>query len=104
MSINGADIGPAMTPQDVFVHIRRLLDLDDEEILDALQVGAGRMEGDRENTLVDLSDVDHALAIQQARTVTRARITAWRRRARHMTWLELRVLLLGLTDVVLGPK
>lgn len=104
MVVDGADLGPAMAPQDLFVHLRQLLDLEDQEILDALQAGAGRMEADPEGTLVELSDADHALAIEQARAVTRSRVTAWRRRARHMTWLELRVLLLGLKDVLLAPK
>ena len=73
------------------------LPLTNDEILDVMRVGAA-VVADRPETLVDLEADQVQLAIDQAASVTAGRIEAWRRRAREMTWLELRVFFVGLRE------
>ena len=98
------DLGVPMSPADVFIALRQIAELEDDEMLQAFAAGADRIEaGDAPPALLAaLGGIPHVVA--QARAVTPSRLVAWRRRGREMTWPELRVLLLGLRDVILGPK
>lgn len=98
ISADGVDLGPPMLPQDVFLALRVSLALEDDEILDAFELGAARVERDPDRSLRELSTADRQAAIDAARQVTRSRLQAWRKRARHMTWLELRILFVGLRE------
>jgi hypothetical protein len=62
--------------------------------MDVFRAGAERLaSGDRYPELSD-AEIDHAIAA--VAEITPSRMEAWRRRGREMTWLELRVFLLGL--------
>lgn len=99
MSVGGVDLGPAMRPQDVFAALRRILALrEPAEVVEIMRLGAQELR-DAPQRAVELDDTDRALAIEQAESVTSSRVDAWRRRAREMTWLELRVLLIGLAAI-----
>ncbi len=93
MVLRGADLGPPLKPQDMLIWLRLLMQLDDQEILDAF---AAVLAADPAATFPELlaGEVDELLAASAE--VTRSRVDAWRRRNREMTWLELRALLLGL--------
>lgn len=96
MAGEAGHLGPAMRPQDIFVLIRRASDLrDDHEVVEVLRLGAAAIH-DQPSLVPDLSDADRDTAITQAGDATPSRVMAWRKRAREMTWLELRVLLIGL--------
>jgi hypothetical protein len=99
MTIDGVDLGPSMTPQDVLIWLRIGCGLDDADVLPALRAGADRLEqtGDL-LAMAELSDADRAAAVRQARDATNSRLVAWRRRNRQMTWLELRALFVGLRE------
>ena len=104
MVVDGVDLGHAMTPQDVLVWMRVACDLDDDEIAAAMLAGADRVERDMHDpaaerpTLAELPEPERREAVRAAREVTRSRVDAWRRRHRHMTWGELRVLFVGLRE------
>ena len=93
-----------MLPADLYIALRQLLDLTDDELLDGFAAGATRLlAGDASPALLAALD-QPADAAAAAQAVTRARLQAWRKRGRQMTWPELRVLLLGLRDVVLPER
>jgi hypothetical protein len=107
MVIDGADLGAAMTPSDLFIELRLIASLESTEIIEAMHVGADRVESDMRGapqssrpTLWMLTPAERTAAIDNARTVTGSRIDAWRRRHRQMTWPELRILLIGLRGVI----
>ena len=109
MVIDGADLGAAMTPNDVLIELRLITELQDDEIIDAMAAGADRVERDMTEdpqsgmpALAALAPEERLAVIEVARSVTRSRIDAWRRRHRQMTWPELRVLLLGLRGKLTG--
>lgn len=106
MVLDGQDLGPAMSPSDVYVDLRHLLDLDDDEIIEAFRLGAAALvEAERgPGSALVMGIEDEAGAIEAALAVTRSRVTGWRRRARQMTWPELRVLLLGLRALIMGGR
>ncbi|MEW5425089.1 hypothetical protein [Amorphus sp. 3PC139-8] len=97
MVVDGRDLGPAMTPGDVMIWLRQILELDEVAIVAAMYAGAARLAEDPE-CLPDLDPSEIARTLEEAREVSRSRVDAWRKRARHMTWLELRVLLIGLRE------
>lgn len=102
MIVDGVDLGHAMTPQDVLIWLRVSCGLDDDEIVPALLAGADRVERDMADptverpALAELPESERRQAVHLAREVTRSRVDAWRRRHRHMTWGELRLLFVGL--------
>lgn len=49
--------------------------------------------------LAELSEADRIAAVEQAREVTKSRVMAWRKRNRHMSWDELRILFVGLREM-----
>lgn len=104
MVIDGVDLGRAMTPQDLLVWLRVACHLDDDEIVPAMLAGADRVERDMADpaaerpVLAELPEDERREAVRAAREVTRSRVDAWRRRHRHMTWGELRVLFVGLRE------
>ena len=109
MVIDGADLGAVMTPSDVLIELRLITELQDDEIIDAMAAGADRVERDMAKApqsgmpaLAVLPPEERLAVIEVARSVTRSRIAAWRRRHRQMTWPELRVLLLGLRGKLTG--
>ena len=109
MVIDGADLGAVMTPSDVLIELRLITELQDDEIIDAMAAGADRVERDMTEdpqsgmpALAALAPEERLAVIEVARSVTRSRIDAWRRRHRQMTWPELRVLLLGLRGKLTG--
>ena len=112
MIIDGIDLGPSMPPQEIYILLRRLMDLDNDEIITAFRIGRDRVARDMGPNPVDaavpalgyLSKADRDIALSQTADVSRSRLVAWRKRARDMTWLELRILLLGLHSVVLDNK
>ncbi|MGI8839711.1 MAG: hypothetical protein ACR2F8_02835 [Caulobacteraceae bacterium] len=99
----GAELGESLLPADIYIEVRRLVDLTDGEIIDAFAAGAAALaEGAGQGALVAVGD--RSGAIEAAAAVTRSCLAAWRKRGRQMTWDELRVLLLGLRGIVLDPK
>ncbi|MFE1598155.1 hypothetical protein [Methylobacterium sp. ID0610] len=103
MVVAGLDLGTAMVPADVYIEIKRLLELDDDKILAAFAAGADALaKGDAAGPLVE--DIDDLDATSAALEVSRSRLKAWRKHARQMTWPELRVLLLGLRSIVLADR
>lgn len=99
--VDGKDLGPAMRPQDIFLWLRQLLCLEPAEVVEAMRLGAAALEA-RPEIASELAPGDRELAVRQALEATPSRVDAWRRRAREMTWLELRVLLAGLREVEMG--
>lgn len=99
---DGIDLGTAMTPCDVYIELRALLFLEDDELIEAFRIGAADiMEADAGPGSALVLHVGNRDAVcHAALAVTRSRLVAWRRRAREMTWPELRVLMLGLRSVV----
>lgn len=98
--VDGVDLGPSMRPQDIYILLRHTFELEDDEMLDAFAAAADRVEadlsGDGERAMAELTDAQRERAMAEAREVSRSRLDAWRRRGREMSWLELRMLLLGL--------
>ena len=103
MKLDGVDLGPAMLPQDILIWMR-LCGVDDDEIIPAFQAGADRLKrvvedpASPDRLMAELSLEDRTEVVRQARVVTPSRVLAWRRRHRHMTWLELRVMFVGLRE------
>lgn len=93
MVVRGQNLGPALKPQDVFVWLKLLMGLDDEDVLAAFAAVPGT---DPARTYPELTEAEIAAMLIANTQVTRSRITAWRKRNREMTWLELRALFLGL--------
>ena len=93
-----------MSPVDVYIEVKRLLQLDDDELLQAFAAGAAMLaESLADGHLVEeLTNCE--AAISAATEVTRSRLTAWRKRGREMTWDELRVFLLGARGLVLETR
>lgn len=101
MIVDGQDLGAAMTPSDILIELRIFLQVDDEDILEAMSAGADRVEADLDNPdgkLRLLSRDERVSAVAEARELTRSRLTAWRKRHREMTWPEMRILLIGLRE------
>lgn len=97
MIVAGRNLGPALKPQDVFIWLKLLLELEPDEILEAFaRADAGRLA----QAYPELTDLEIGAMISGAAEVTPSRIDAWRRRNREMTWLELRTLLAGLRGSV----
>ena len=100
MTVDGVDLGRAMLPNDVYIILKRVADLDDDEMLEAFQAGIAHLAalpadaapGER----IGMTAAEAEAAIKAASEVTRSRLRAWRARARQMTWGELRVLIRGL--------
>lgn len=101
MVVDGQDLGPAILPQRLFVVLRRILKLrDDNDVLEIFAEAVDRLEdGDRTMLFGGLSDADYDTMIAQARDVSPSRFRAWREGHRHMTWWEMYALLLGLLEL-----
>lgn len=98
MRVGARNLGPPLTPQDILIWLRLLLQLDDDEILEAYAAtGAEKLA----LAWSELSSEEIDAMMAEAAQVTRSRLTAWRRRHREMTWLELRALLVGLRSTTL---
>lgn len=104
----GASLGAAMFPADIFIVTRQLAGLDDKEAAAVMRLGALRvfdeLEADdgRRPSLAEIGEIEQRRAVEAAMEVTPARVVAWRRRHREMTWPELRIWLIGLKQTVLG--
>lgn len=100
--VNTGNLGRAMLPAEVFVILKRELDLDDDDLLNAFARGVEILAdlpedaNDRQRMGLRSDETDDAIAA--ASEVTRSRLSAWRKHQRQMTWPELRVLCRGLTD------
>lgn len=106
--VGGKDLGQPMRPSDIYIRLRRLLHLDDDELLAAFAAGVGCVERDLgpdparpdAPALMELEPAERVAAAAEAREITRSRLDAWRKRHREMTWRELRVLFAGLLETV----
>ena len=101
MVVDGKDLGPAILPQRLFVVLRKILKLpDDNDVLEIFAEAVDRLEdGDRTMLFGGLSDADYDTMIAQARDVSPSRFRAWREGHRHATWWEIYALLLGLLEL-----
>jgi len=105
MIVDGRDLGHAMRPHDIFIRIRFLYD-DDETILAIFLAAVNRLEKDlavppedRTPALFELPLEERMRALEETREISMSRIKAWRKRAREMTWRELRMFFLGICEI-----
>ena len=92
-----------MTPTDIFILLRQISGLSDEEILEAVQPTTGKSElqdsdsrGSYYPAYHDLPARERREIISKAMSITMTRLTAWRKRRRQVTWHDLHILLLGM--------
>lgn len=97
MVVDGQDLGAPLKPQDLLVWLRQLHMLDDREVAEAMHLGAA---ADLARAYPGLTDDELGEAVAAGAAATASRAVAWRRRAREMTWLELRVLLVGVRELL----
>ena len=97
-----------MLPQESLLWLRVACGVNDDEIVAAMAGGADRVERDLDSpqddvgfrpALAELPPDERRAAVRAARDVTASRLAAWRRRHRHMTWPELRILFVGLREL-----
>jgi len=93
--IDGNDLGPILRPQDAYIWMRHIMEIEIEDVPEIMMAAASALADDP-SIFAELSDNDIATAIEQASAVSKSRAVAWKKRAREMTWLELRMFFLGL--------
>lgn len=101
MTVGGTDLGPPIKPQDILIKLRVIEDLSDPEIVECFMLALGQAEA-LAVIYPELTSAEIDAAIEAAAAVTPSRIKAWRTRNREMTWLELRMMLTGLRELVRG--
>jgi hypothetical protein len=90
-----------MTPADIFILLRQISGLSDEEILEAVRIGASELQdsdsrGSYYPAYHDLPARERQAIISNAMSITMTRLTAWRKRRRQVTWHDIHILLLGM--------
>jgi hypothetical protein len=95
--IDGVDLGPGIKPQDLMAWLRRLLEMEDREIAEAVAAAAAC---DPSEIWPELAEEDQSAILIAAHEVTTSRVKAWRTRNREMSWHDLRALLVGLRETM----
>lgn len=97
-TLDGVRLGPTLAPQETFIWVRRILRADDRELKEAFGLVAGMTDEEIAAAWPEITPGERREMRTASAEVGAGRLQAWRTRNRQMTWLELRALLLGLTE------